>query len=199
MNGSCRPIIAPSVVSESCVTAPSVVTGAPNAPKATGAVLKIKVKTNASSTGNPSAISKALVIATGVPNPATPSSRQPKQNPTTTSTTRRSFGRCSSIHWRKSWKRPETTVTLYRTSALNTIHMTGTSANVAPANTLLKALRAGRSQTWIARTSPRASPADDACHAGRRNTPSRTSTVANGSAATRHDQTRLPSTGVTSC
>jgi hypothetical protein len=93
MNGSCRPIIAPSVVSDSCVTAPSVVTGAPSAPNATGAVLKIKVKTSASSAGKPSAISRALVIATGVPKPATPSSRQPKQKPTTTSTTRRSFGR----------------------------------------------------------------------------------------------------------
>ena len=46
MKGSCRPIIAASVVSESCVTAPSVVTGAPRAPNATGAVLKIRVKTS---------------------------------------------------------------------------------------------------------------------------------------------------------
>ncbi len=42
MNGSCRPIIAPSVAAGSPVTPPSVVTGAPSAPKATGAVLKIR-------------------------------------------------------------------------------------------------------------------------------------------------------------
>ena len=34
-----------------------------------------------------------LVIATGVPKPEMPSSSAPKQNPITTSTARRSFGR----------------------------------------------------------------------------------------------------------
>ena len=43
MKGSCRPIIAPSVTGERPVTCPRTVTGAPSAPKATGAVLKISV------------------------------------------------------------------------------------------------------------------------------------------------------------
>ena len=51
MNGNWRPIMAPSVPAGSPVTAPSVVTGTPSAPKATGAVLKIKVNTKASSAG----------------------------------------------------------------------------------------------------------------------------------------------------
>ncbi len=75
------------------VTWPSTVTGEPSAPKATGAVLKIRVKTKASSGGKPTRISRALVMATGVPKPDMPSSRQPKQKPMTTSTTRRSLGR----------------------------------------------------------------------------------------------------------
>ena len=89
----------------SCVTAPSVVTGTPRAPKATGAVSKIKVKTRASKAGKPRAISRALVMATGEPKPATPSSRQPRQKPITTSTIRRSSGRWSMIQQRKASKR----------------------------------------------------------------------------------------------
>ncbi len=94
MKGNCRPTIAPSFTAGRSVTCPSTVIGAPSAPNATGAVLKISVKVSASSGGSPTRISSALVIATGVPNPAMPSSRQPKQKPITTSTTRRSFGRC---------------------------------------------------------------------------------------------------------
>ena len=41
MKGNWRPIIAPSVAAGSPVTAPKTVTGAPSAPKATGAVLKM--------------------------------------------------------------------------------------------------------------------------------------------------------------
>ena len=51
MNGSWRPIMAPSVTAGRPVTCPSTVTGAPSAPKATGAVLKISVKVSASSGG----------------------------------------------------------------------------------------------------------------------------------------------------
>ncbi|OIQ64918.1 hypothetical protein GALL_535290 [mine drainage metagenome] len=94
------------------VTAPSTVSGTPSAPKATGAVLKINVKVSASSAGNPRLMSSALVIATGVPKPAMPSSRQPKENATTSSTKRRSLGRCSSIHSRNASKRPDFTATL---------------------------------------------------------------------------------------
>ncbi len=51
MNGSCRPIIAPRIGAGRPVTAPSTVTGAPSAPNATGAVLKISTNTSASSGG----------------------------------------------------------------------------------------------------------------------------------------------------
>ncbi len=70
MNGSWRPIMAPSVPAGRPVTAPSVVTGTPSAPKATGAVLKINVNTNASSAGKPTRMRSDEVIATGVPKPA---------------------------------------------------------------------------------------------------------------------------------
>ena len=112
MNGSCRPTIAPNFTAGRSVTCPSTVIGVPNAPKATGAVLKMSVKVSASSAGMPMRISRALVMATGVPNPEMPSSRQPKQKPITTSTTRRSFGRCSSSQSRNASKRPEITAML---------------------------------------------------------------------------------------
>ena len=112
MNGNCRPTIAPSVAAGRFVTAPSTVTGTPSAPNATGAVLKISTKTSASSGGNPTRISSELVIATGVPKPAMPSSSAPKQKPIATSTMRRSLGRCSSVQRRKASKRPEVTAML---------------------------------------------------------------------------------------
>ena len=86
--------------------------GVPSAPKATGAVLKMSVKVSASSAGMPIMIRNALVIATGVPKPEIPSSRQPKQKPITTSTTRRSFGRLASSQSRKASKRPDITAML---------------------------------------------------------------------------------------
>ena len=86
--------------------------GVPSAPKATGAVLKMRVKVSASSAGMPIMMSSALVMATGVPKPAMPSSRHPKQKPITTSTTRRSFGRLASSHSRNASNRPEITAML---------------------------------------------------------------------------------------
>ncbi len=112
MNGSWRPIMAPSWVSGRPVTAARVVTGTPRAPKATGAVSKIRVKVRASSAGKPRAISRAEQMATGVPKPATPSSRAPKQKPITISTTRLSDGRWSMTQRRRASKRPVATVML---------------------------------------------------------------------------------------
>ncbi len=89
------------------VTDPSTVRGMPSAPNATGAVLKISTNTSASSGGKPMRISSELVMATGVPKPAMPSRSAPKQNPTTTSTTRRSSGRLAVIQERNASKRPE--------------------------------------------------------------------------------------------
>jgi len=57
-------------------------------------------------------MSSEEVIATGTPNPATPSSRAPKQKPITTRTMRRSFGRWSSTQLRKLSNRPVATATL---------------------------------------------------------------------------------------
>jgi len=112
ITGSCRPIIAASVAAGRPVTAPSIVTGVPSAPNATGAVLKIRTNTRASSGGNPTRISSELVIATGVPKPEIPSSRAPKQKPMTTKTTRRSLGRWVSTQTRKASNRPDRTAIL---------------------------------------------------------------------------------------
>ena len=112
MNGNCRPIMAPSAAVGSPVTAPSTVTGVPSAPKATGAVLKIRTNATASSGGKPTKMSSEAVTATGAPNPATPSSSAPKQNPITTRTTRRSFGRWLATQLRNASNRPERTAML---------------------------------------------------------------------------------------
>ena len=104
--------MAPSFTAGRSVTCASTVIGVPRAPKATGAVLKISVTVKASSGGTPIKISSALVIATGVPNPEMPSSRQPKQKPITTSTMRLSLGKCLRIQSRNASKRPEMTAML---------------------------------------------------------------------------------------
>ena len=57
-----------------------VVIGTASAPKATGAVLATSATTAALIGRKPSAMSMTLVIATGVPNPASASSSAPKQN-----------------------------------------------------------------------------------------------------------------------
>ena len=57
----------------------SVVIGVASAPKATGAVFATSATTAALSGRNPSAMSITVVIATGVPNPASASSSAPKQ------------------------------------------------------------------------------------------------------------------------
>ncbi len=62
------------------VTADSVTIGVASAPNATGAVLATSASTAALSGRKPSAMSMTLVIATGVPKPASASSSAPKQN-----------------------------------------------------------------------------------------------------------------------
>ena len=136
------------------------------------------------------------MIATGVPKPEIPSSRQPKQKPITTSTTRRSFGRLPMIQSRNASNRPDATAMLYSSRALNTIHMTGHSANTAPAAAASSAMATGNCHTATATISPVTRPARDACQAGRRRTPSINSTTAIGTTASRKDKGRLPATGV---
>ena len=66
--------------SGSPVTVASVVIGTARAPNATGAVLATSATTAAFIGRKPSAMSMTLVIATGVPKPASASSSAPKQN-----------------------------------------------------------------------------------------------------------------------
>jgi hypothetical protein len=86
---------------ESCrvvtsVTALGGVTGTVSAPNGSRAVLKISGKTSASNGAKPKDISSALLVAIGVPNPETPSSKHPKEWPMAIRTMRQSMGRCLS-------------------------------------------------------------------------------------------------------
>ena len=65
-------------------------TGVPNAPKATGAVLAISDRPDAASGEKPRPIRMAAVTATGVPKPAAPSKKAPKQKAISKSWMRRS-------------------------------------------------------------------------------------------------------------
>ena len=67
------------------------ISGAPNAPKATGAVLAIRERPEADSGVNPRPIRIAPVTATGVPNPQAPSMKAPKLNATNSSCNLRSW------------------------------------------------------------------------------------------------------------
>ena len=93
------------------MTVPSVTIGVASAPKATGAVLATSATTAAFIGSNPSAISITTVIATGVPNPASASSRAPKQNAMMIACTRWS-GLTFSNERRSTSKWPEATVRL---------------------------------------------------------------------------------------
>ena len=68
----------------------SAMIGVPSAPKATGAVLAIRERPEASSGEKPRPIRMAPVTATGVPKPEAPSKNAPKQKATSRSCSRRS-------------------------------------------------------------------------------------------------------------
>ena len=138
-------------------------------------------------------------MATGVPKPDTPSSNAPKQKPITTSTTRRSLGRWSITQTRKASNRPDVTAMLYSSSALTTIHITGHTANTAPLTTAFTASPTGICHAVTETIRAMISPIRAACHAGRRKTPSSTSTATTGSTATRNESDSEPPTGVRSC
>ena len=78
-SGNCRPTMALRSLSGKPVTPASAMMGVPSAPKATGAVLPISDNPAAGSGLKPRPISIAAEIATGVPNPAAPSTNAPKQ------------------------------------------------------------------------------------------------------------------------
>ena len=110
-SGVCRPTICASVCSGMLVTAARVVIGTASAPKATGAVLATSATVAALIGLKPSAISITLVIATGVPNPASASRRAPKQNAMMTAWIRwSSLTRANDL--RSTSKCPVTTVML---------------------------------------------------------------------------------------
>jgi len=78
--GVWRPTTCERSCSGSPVTVASVVIGTARAPNATGAVLATSATTAALIGRKPSAMSMTLVIATGVPKPASASRSAPKQN-----------------------------------------------------------------------------------------------------------------------
>src|SRR5262249_60766820 len=84
-NGSWRPTIALSSFKSSPVTPCNPISGAPSAPKATGAVLAINERPEADNGEKPRPIRIAPVTATGVPNPQAPSTKAPKLNATSKS------------------------------------------------------------------------------------------------------------------
>ena len=81
-NGNCRPAIAEIACSSRPVTFASVTIGVPSPPKATGAVFAMSARHAASSAGKPAPTMSAAEIATGAPNPATPSRNAPNENAT---------------------------------------------------------------------------------------------------------------------
>ena len=98
--------------------------GVPSAPKATGAVLAMSDRPEASSGVKPRPIRMAPVTATGVPKPEAPSKKAPKQKATSRSWRRRSrvtpvmLSRCTA-------SRPRFSVSWYRKITLSTIHPMG--------------------------------------------------------------------------
>src|ERR1041385_8263792 len=89
-NGSWRPTIALSDFRSNPVTPCSPISGAPNAPKATGAVFAISDRLEADSGEKPRPIRIAPVTATGVPKPHAPSMNAPILNATSNNCRRRS-------------------------------------------------------------------------------------------------------------
>ena len=97
-NGSWRPTIAESASVVDCasrprigaISPPSVITGMPSEPNATGAVFATSARTAAVMGSKPRPASIDAVMATGAPNPAMPSMSAPKQKATSSTWMRRS-------------------------------------------------------------------------------------------------------------
>ena len=108
------------------LTCANVMMGTAIAPNATGAVLATSATTAAFIGLNPSATSITEVIATGAPNPASASSRAPKQNATRIAWVRWSVDSAPTLR-RMMSKWPVATVMLKIHRALTTIHKIGNS------------------------------------------------------------------------
>lgn len=109
-NGSCLPTMRDNSSTSIPVTWLSVVMGIPIDPNATGAVLAISARTEASSGRNPNWMRIAPVMATGAPNPATPSMNAPSENAIRINCTRGSGASPERLR-RSTSKSPASTVT----------------------------------------------------------------------------------------
>ena len=128
--------------------------------------------------------------------PRDPLHKAPKQKATTTRITRRSFGRWSTSQSRNASKRPESTATFNSSKALTTIHITGQSANTAPAATGSRAKGNWKFPGEHGDDQADDQPGERRLPAGLRNTPSSARTATIGNAATTNDKNSDPATGV---
>ncbi len=143
------------------VTPASATTGVPSAPNATGAVLAISDRPDASSGENPSPSNSAPVMATGAPKPAAPSKNDPKQNATSTNCRRRSpLTRrrlcCSTSN------NPRSLVSWYRKITLRMIQPMGSMPYAAPRADACIASDTGMPSAPTATTRAAASPSNAA-------------------------------------
>jgi len=104
-NGSWRPTMAERAIVVDSTSRPrigasrppSVVTGMPSDPNATGAVLATSASTAALMGSNPRPTSIEAVMATGAPNPAIPSTSAPNPKATSSASRRRSVVSATTI------------------------------------------------------------------------------------------------------
>ena len=190
-SGNWRPTIALRSLSGRCVTPASAMIGVPSAPNATGAVLPMSDRPAAGSGLKPSPISIAAEIATGVPNPAAPSTNAPKQNAISSAWMRRSSA-MPTTDWRTMSNVPVSTVMAYTKIALSTIHPIGNNPYNAPSPTAASASDAGIPNTATATATAAPSPASAARCARTCQKPSSPSRTTTGNAATSAEGSRSP-------
>ena len=154
------------------VSNPSVTTGMPIDPKATGAVLASNASTAALIGSNPRLARIAAEMATGAPKPAIPSIRAPKQNATSSAWTRRSS--VSRVSERRiTSKSPLAMVRLWKKTALSTIQLIGHSPFAIPSVVAETSSPSGIPQTTAARTAAESIATSADNHAGNRRSASR--------------------------
>ena len=112
------------------------------APKATGAVLAMRESAAAYSGVNPSPMSSAEQIATGVPKPEAPSMKAPNENATSSAWIRRSFDSRPTDDLTIS-NCPVSTVRLYKKTALRIIQPIGRRPYAAPKSAVAPAVGSG--------------------------------------------------------
>ena len=194
-SGAWRPTTAPMWSASRPVRLAAVVIGMAMAPKATGAVLATSTAAAAFIGFRPRATSMVAVIATGAPNPASASSRPPKQKATRIAWMRTSPPPITSKTRRRSSKRPLTTVTWYSQIAMITIHTTGNAPKTAPWDADSRARPAGILNAQMATAIATSSDNPPATWALTFTKASRMKNVSRGISATMADAATLPNTG----